>query len=79
MKNRLEVFLGSKIERTVYEKENKLYLSLGVKKEPEFPIDVLIFVILIGCIATVFLENFFIPYILLIMLLLRRSINRNNF
>jgi len=82
MKKRLETFFGSKIERTIYEKENKLYQSLGVRKEPELPIDLLIFVILIGCIATVFLEIFFIPHILLIiipLLLLRRSINRNNF
>ena len=82
MKKRLEAFLGSKIERTIYEKENKLYQSLGVRKEPEFPIDVLLFVILIDGIAIVFLKNFFIPYILLIimlLLLLRRSINRNNF
>ena len=82
MKKRSEVFLGSKIERTIYEKENKLYQSLGVRKEPEFPIDLLIFVLLIGSITTVFLEIFFMPHILLIimlLLLLRRSINRNNF
>ena len=82
MKKRSEAFFGSKTERTIYEKENKLYQSLEVRKEPEFPVDLCIFVILIGCIATVFLEIFFIPHILLIimlLLLLRRSINRNNF
>jgi len=82
MKKRLETFFGSKIERTIYEKENKLYQSLGVRKEPELPIDVLIFLILIGGIATVFFENFFIFSILLIIMLLllfRRSTNRNNF
>jgi hypothetical protein len=71
-----------KLWRTIYEKENKLYQSLGVRKKPELPIDLLIFLILIGGIATVFFDNFFMPYIFLIIMLLllfRRSINRNNF
>ena len=80
MKKRMEAFFGSKIEYTIYEKENKLYQSLGVGKVTEAPVDLLIFVLLI--IPTVFLENLFIPSILLIimvLLLLRRRINRNNF
>jgi len=81
MKKRLEAFSGSKIERTIYEKENNLYQSVGVRKEPELPIDLLIFLILTGGIATVFFENFFMPYVFLIimfLLLFRRSTNRNN-
>ena len=81
MKKRLETFFGSKIERTIYEKENNLYQSVGVRKELELPIDLLIFLILTGGIATVFFENFFMPYVFLIimfLLLFRRSTNRNN-
>jgi hypothetical protein len=81
MKKRLKAFLGSKIERTIYEKENKLYRSLRVSKAVEIPIDCFFLVLLIVNITFQFTENIIILYILLIIMLLllpRRSINRNN-
>lgn len=52
LKKRFEAFLGRAIEETIYEKENQLFHSLGMGKEPEPPIDIYLFsAILIGLIS----------------------------
>ena len=46
MKKRSEAFLGSKIKSTIYDKETKLYRSLGmVFKDAEQPVDIIILII----------------------------------
>jgi hypothetical protein len=45
-KKRLKAFLGINIKGTIYEKETKLFRSLGIAKEPETPIDIILFFIL---------------------------------
>lgn len=46
-KKRYKAFLGKDIEGTIYEKENKLFKSLNMGKEREFPVDILLFVVII--------------------------------
>ena len=49
LKKRWKAFLGRNNEGTIYEKENKLFDSLGIGKEPEFPVDIAIIVAIILC------------------------------
>ncbi len=46
-RNRWKAFLGKNIEGTIYEKENKLFKSIGYFKEPESPVDLFLFLALI--------------------------------
>jgi hypothetical protein len=48
LQKRGEAFLGWKTEGTIYEKEDKLFHSLGMRKEPELPIDIFLFLIVIS-------------------------------
>jgi len=47
LKKWFESFLGKNIEGTIYEKENKLFHSLRMKKEPEYPVDIVLFMFII--------------------------------
>jgi hypothetical protein len=45
-KRRYNAFLGKDVRGTIYEKENKLFNSLRMGKEPEWPIDILLLMVI---------------------------------
>jgi hypothetical protein len=53
LKKRGEAFLGWKMEGTIYEKEDKLFHSLGMGKELESPIDVYLFMVIMLIISSI--------------------------
>lgn len=46
-KKRRKAFFGKNIEGTIYEKEDKLFTSLRMRKEPESPVDIYLFMAII--------------------------------
>jgi hypothetical protein len=87
MKKRSEAFLGSKIRSTIYDKENKLYRSLGIEfKDAEQPVDIMILMIFAAFffwIIPVGVNIYLFPYlfwllILPITLILVRRRSANN-
>jgi len=55
LKKRYEAFSGGNIEGTIYEKENKLFGSLRMVKEPESPVDIYLFITIIWGIQSILL------------------------
>ena len=52
-KKRWKAFFGKNIEGTIYEKENKLFTSLRMRKELESPVDIYLFVAIILVLVTI--------------------------
>ena len=87
MKKRSEAFWGSKIRSTIYDKENKLYRSLGIEsKDTEQPVDIIILMIFaafIFWIIPVVLNIYLFAYLfwllilpITLILVRRRSANK---
>lgn len=61
LQKRWKAFLGRNNEGTIYEKENKLFDSLRMGKEPEFPVDIVLIMAIILCALEVLVMLSILP------------------
>lgn len=61
LQKRWNAFLGRNNEGTIYEKENKLFDSLRRGKETEFPVDIVLIMVIILCALEVLVMLSILP------------------